>query len=260
MPRPVEAPQSPRQAEAVAADSQSGSALLDNPIWNSLRTVHSTLALSHGSASRFPPEIGPLTGIPDQSAKSYADLRGLAESGQGVLGGPIVLFFEQPPAPPAGWKLLRGGLLDQMVCTEPPSPEFGQLPNNGQTLRRLTPDDTPAMVELAKLTEPGPFETRTIELGAFFGIFHEERLVAMAGQRLGLPRFVEVSAVCTHPDARGRGYAPALMSTVMANIFDQGKTPFLHSFSDNAAAIAVYRRLGFTFRRNFQLAVLQNEI
>jgi predicted GNAT family acetyltransferase len=122
------------------------------------------------------------------------------------------------------------------------------------------------MVDLATLTEPGPFQLRTIELGVFFGVFHNCRLVAMAGQRLSLPGrltepgYVEVSAVCTHPDFRGRGYAPALMSTVMEHIFAQGKTPILHSFSSNAAAIAVYQGLGFTFRRSFHLAVLRNDL
>jgi predicted GNAT family acetyltransferase len=122
------------------------------------------------------------------------------------------------------------------------------------------PENVPAMIELARLTEPGPFQLRTIELGAFFGIFHGDGLMAMSGQRLSLPGFVEVSAVCTHPEARGRGYAPALMSRVMEHIRAQGKTPMLHSFSDNAPAIAVYRSLGFVFRRNFQLAVLRNDL
>jgi predicted GNAT family acetyltransferase len=81
----------------------------------------------------------------------------------------------------------------------------------------------------------------------------------MSGQRLSLPGHVEVSAVCTHPDARGRGYAPALMSTVMEHIVEQGKTPMLHSFSSNASAIAVYRSLGFALSRNFHLAVLRND-
>jgi predicted GNAT family acetyltransferase len=82
----------------------------------------------------------------------------------------------------------------------------------------------------------------------------------MAGQRLKVPGFVEVSAVCTGPEARGRGYAAALMSTVMEEIRAQGRTPFLHSYTHNANAIAVYRGLGFTRRRGFELAVLRNDL
>jgi predicted GNAT family acetyltransferase len=109
------------------------------------------------------------------------------------------------------------------------------------------------------LTEPGPFRDRTIELGPFFGIFEAGRLVAMAGQRMHLPHHVEVSAVCTHPDARGRGYARLLIATVMDEIRQRGKIPFLHSYAHNYPAIRVYESLGFTERRTFELAVIKNQ-
>jgi len=114
------------------------------------------------------------------------------------------------------------------------------------------------MVALADLTRPGPFRDRTNELGSFFGIFESGRLVAMAGERLHLPRHVEVSAVCTHPDARGRGYARMLIARVMDGIRDRARIPFLHSFAHNEGAIRVYESLGFRQRRTFELAVLRN--
>ena len=119
--------------------------------------------------------------------------------------------------------------------------------------------DVPAMIELATLTEPGPFRERTIELGNFYGIFESDRLLAMAGQRMRVPGFVEVSAVCTHPDARGRGYAGMVMSEVIRDIIAEGATPFLHAFADNPA-VRLYERLGFTHRRSFQLAVIKREL
>lgn len=244
---------SPPFAEA-SIHAPTGDPLLDNPILNSLLTGHSKLALAHGRARRFPQEIGPLSGIPDQSAESYQDLRAVAGS-----GAVVALFLNETPAPPAGWTLLRGGIVDQMVRTEPAMRDQRLLPLEA-TMRPLNAGDTHSMMELAQLTEPGPFQARTIELGAFYGIFHGCRLVAMAGQRLSLPGFVEVSAVCSHPDVRGRGYAPTLMSTVMDHIHAQGKTPMLHSFASNHAAIAVYKRLGFTWRRSFELAILENNL
>jgi predicted GNAT family acetyltransferase len=114
------------------------------------------------------------------------------------------------------------------------------------------------MVELATLTEPGPFRLRTMGLGTFYGIVEGGRLLAMAGKRMHLPGYVEVSGVCTHPDARGRGYARLLMSRVMEEIVNDGKTPFLHSFADNHGAIRVYESLGFTLRQRLELAVVQN--
>ena len=226
---------------------------LENPIWNALNTEHAALALGKGSARRYPADIGPLCGIADQSASSYEALRALAGPG-GVVG----LFLQEPPASLPAWTLLRGGELSQMICNIPDGAEPVSLPQEATT-RRLTSADVPAMMELAELAEPGPFRTRTIELGDFFGIFDSGRLVSMAGQRLRLPGFVEVSAVSTHPDARGRGYARALMSQVIGDIRRRGKTPFLHSFADNYAAIRVYESLGFTLRRTLHLAVLKND-
>ena len=226
--------------------------LLDNPIWNSLLTEHSSLAISNHLARRFPSAIGPLSGIPHQSPENYDSLRMLAGP-----GGIVVLFCTEAPAPPPGWTLIRGGLLTQMIC-ENAQPAPMQLAR-GETFRPLTNADVPEMVALAELTEPGPFRDRTIELGYFFGIFESGRLVAMAGERLHLPHHVEVSAVCTHPDARGRGYARMLIATVMDEIRQRGKIPFLHSFADNYPAIRVYESLGFTERRTFELAVLKNE-
>jgi GNAT superfamily N-acetyltransferase len=226
---------------------------LDNPIWNALLTDHNALALWEGPARRYPADIGPLSGVPDQSSASYEALRTLAGPGD-----VLALFLQEPPVPPPGWTLQRGGLIRQMVCTTPKNEQPPALAE-GASLRRLAAEDVPAMLALAELTEPGPFRTRTIELGNFFGIFDAGQLVAMAGQRLSLPGFTEVSAVCTHPDARGRGYSRALMSVVIEDIVGQEKVPFLHVFADNHSAIRIYESIGFTQRRTFHLAVVKNE-
>jgi hypothetical protein len=185
--------------ESHFADSSDDTSLLDNPILNSLETDHAKWAMIEGAARRYPAEIGPLSGMPDQSLAHYDALRRLAGP-----GGILVLFFQSPPAPPQGWSLVRGGLLTQMVAT---SPVIEQAPPRPSKIifKPLTEADVPAMLELTELTEPGPFRKRTFELGKFYGAFESDRLVSMAGQRMSLPGFIEVSAVCTHPDARGRG-------------------------------------------------------
>ena len=226
---------------------------LDNPIWDTLNTEHCKLAHGNNLAKRYPTEIGPLSGIANEVATNYEALRLLVD-----LGGVVVLFLDEPYTPKLGWTLVRGGLLSQMIRMSPISQEPSPL-RIPATSRKLTPEDVPAMRELAALTEPGPFRQRTIELGEFHGIFDSGRLLAMAGQRLHLKHFVEVSAVCTHPDARGRGYARLLMSLVIEEIVQRRKIPFLHSFADNYPAIRVYEALGFTLRRTLHLAVLKNE-
>lgn len=231
--------------------------LLDNPIWGALTTDHAHLALGDGLARRYPAEIGPLSGMPAQTDAGYAALRPLAgrngQSGNGMVG----LFLQEAPRPPAGWALVRELLLDQMVAERPELVRSSL--RGGVEMRELTAADAPAMVELAELTEPGPFRLRTIELGIFFGVLDGGRLLAMAGERLRVPGFVEVSGVCTHPDARGRGYARLLMSRVMEEILREGRMPFLHTRADNESAIRIYRSLGFTRRRSFELAVVKAE-
>jgi len=239
--------------QSMPINASTESHLLDNPIWNSLLTGHSSLAVSNGLARRYPGAIGPLSGIPIQSPENYAALRPLAGP-----AGVLVLFCAEQPAPPPGWTLINGGLLTQMVCEQPLPPAPVEL-TRGESLRPLTHADVPEMVALADLTEPGPFRDRTIDLGPFFGIFASGRLVAMAGQRMHLPHHVEVSAVCTHPDARWRGYARLLIATVMDEILQRGKIPFLHSYANNYPAIRVYESLGFAERRTFELAVIKNQ-
>jgi ribosomal protein S18 acetylase RimI-like enzyme len=238
------------QSEEITGASlplDAGMKLLDNPIWGALSTEHLGLAVGDAQARRYPAEIGPLSGIPEQSAESYEALSGLA--GDGV----VVLFSAEPIVPASGLSVVRSGPIVQMVRkVQGVEADAGEL-----APRRLTAADAPAMVELAELTEPGPFRLRTLELGNFYGIFHGEKLVSMAGKRMHVPGLVEVSGVCTQPQARGKGYARRLMQIVIDEIEREGKAAFLHAFSTNPA-IRLYEALGFEIRQEFHFAALVN--
>jgi predicted GNAT family acetyltransferase len=117
----------------------------------------------------------------------------------------------------------------------------------------LGPDDVPEMLDLVARAQPGPFAPRTIELGRYLGLRHEGALIAMAGERLQLPGWVEISAVCTDPAHRGRGLGTALVRAVSAGIRERGATPFLHTAASNERAIRLYRSLGFTKRRDISI-------
>lgn len=242
----------PATLPPTEASPASTSLLLDNPMWSALTTDHAGLALGGGLARRYPEEIGPLSGMAEPSEAGFAELREATRP-----DSIAVVFCQEAPRVPQGWEMVRDGLLVQMAA-EHPAQVPATLPDEAH-LRSLTAADAAEMVALAELTEPGPFRLRTIELGGYYGIFHGERLMAMAGKRLSMPGFVEVSAVCTHPEARGRGYAPMLMSRVMDEIVRAGKTPFLHTWAGNHGAIRIYERLGFALRRTFELAVVRRE-
>ncbi len=124
-------------------------------------------------------------------------------------------------------------------------------------MSELGPADFSEMVALAALTEPGPFRDGTGMLGGFLGIRIDGRLAAMAGRRLHPTGYVEVSAVCTHPEFRGRGYALALVAMVARGIHAEGMTPALTSFEANAGAVRIYEQAGFAVRRRFELAVVR---
>ena len=113
------------------------------------------------------------------------------------------------------------------------------------------------MVALAELTHPGPFAASTVELGGYLGVRRGGRLVAMAGRRLQLPGWIEISAVCTHPDHRGQGLARLLIAAVDAAIRQQGHRAFLHAIHQNTTAIELYRQLGFTTRADMTFTVVQ---
>jgi predicted GNAT family acetyltransferase len=129
----------------------------------------------------------------------------------------------------------------------------------GDDIVTLTDEDAPEMLALATLTEPGPFFARTHAMGTFIGIRVGGRLAAMAGERMRFPGYTEVSAVCTHPDFRGRGYARRLSAAVAAGIEARGDQPFLHAWKTNHSAISLYEKLGFRLRTEVQVAVLKRD-
>ena len=220
--------------------------VLANAVWHSLRSSHTAHAEGDGLARRYDPDVSIFHAIDEPSDGAWTDLAPLATNSV------VVLFRESPlPEPPAGWKVLFAGEGHQMVRTSrgAASP---QLPDEA-TMRALTADDVVAMSDLVARTEPGPWRPRTIELGGYVGIFHGEALVAMAGQRLWIGCYREISAVCTEPDARGRGLASALVARLVNRILAAGEVPFLHVDVENPLAIALYRRLGFVPRAELPL-------
>lgn len=212
---------------------------LDNVIWQALSTSQAHLGVRYGNAQKFVRDVSLLGAFTEPSTENYQALVTLLQPEERVG-----LFLDSPPEPPDGWTTVITLPLLQMVCEigEPAEPRH-ELP-----IVQLGEKDVPEMLALTKLTKPGPFAKRTREMGDYFGIRLNGELIAMAGERLRLPGYTEVSAVCTHPEHLGRGYATALMSAVMGRIHARGEQAFLHSRADNESAIGLYEKLGFRKR------------
>jgi ribosomal protein S18 acetylase RimI-like enzyme len=225
---------------------------LDNPIWQALTTSQAHLAKAGKLARRFPNDIASLGGFLEPVQDAYDSLAAILDDVNA-----IGLVFDSPQHPPADWTVIAGAPLLQMICENGEIAAASSSQSTSWEILELNPADAPEMMALAQLTKPGPFGLRTRELGTYLGIRHEGRLIAMAGERLRVPGFTEISAVCTHPDHLGRGHAAALMTALMERIQGRGEVPFLHVREDNTRAIALYERLGFRRRVLLHFAVVQ---
>lgn len=222
--------------------------ILDRPVWNALTTRQAHLALgdpAHGL--RYPTDIEPFGAARDNAPDQLLELGKLTP-----MDGGLALVEPHKVAPPPGLVVLFQEPVRQMIAAHLPSP--GDISG----VIALGNDDAPQMRALAELTQPGPFHARTHELGDFVGVRENGKLIAMAGMRMRVPGFTEISAVCTHPDARGRGLAAKLMRIVAAKIVRRGEQLFLHVYPHNTGAISVYEKLGFRHRADVQLTVLRH--
>ena len=222
----------------------SNPAELDNPIWSALTSGHASMALAHGRARRYPPTVSAFAAMAAADASAFEDLAHLVGANERVA-----LFTSDPVDVPDRWQTHRAFWLDQMVCSA--VAEAASI-----DIRELDRSDVPEMLALTAATQPGPFLEDTIRMGRYIGIRTDDgRLAAMAGQRLRPAGFTELSAVCTDPAFRGRGYAAALITILAADLWRQGVTPMLHVMTNNPAK-RLYDRLGFHFRRPIRFTLI----
>jgi predicted GNAT family acetyltransferase len=219
---------------------------LDRPVWSALTTGDRRFAEGRSLALRFPADIAPFGATANDSPEAFAALATLISP-----EGRVALVTVDKLAAYSGLEVVREAPVVQMIAlaTTP-------LPSHDLEPIVLGAADVPEMLDLATRTQPGPFGSRTHELGQYIGIRVDGALAAMAGERMRLDGCVEISAVCVSPEHRGRGYAAFLVAWLVRKLRDEGVTPFLHVFTDNVSAIALYERLGFTTRQTLRLTVL----
>jgi ribosomal protein S18 acetylase RimI-like enzyme len=219
---------------------------LDNPAWFALNGRQAAFAERKGRVLRFQPDFCPFYGLPGEpTAHDWADAAALAGP-----GGFVTLAATWAPFPD-GWELAWGAEGVQLVARHAAGLDVAA----DDEIVRLGPGDAAEALALVERTKPGPFYARTIELGTYLGIRREGVLVAMAGERMRLDGYAEISAVCTDDAWRGHGFASRLTLAVAAGIRERGEVPFLHAVATNRNAIRLYEQLGFEFRRTTMFKV-----
>ena len=222
---------------------------LDNPAWYAMLSLQQDIAILDEGVARYQDQVSAFAAV--EIPGRLDNLERLVQAGQVIV---LASRRQEVARSNDGWQELSRFDVFQMVCENP------AIEGDSIFGRRLGEADEHAMLSLADLTEPGPFALKTGRMGAYFGVDGETGLLSMAGERFRLPAWVEVSGVCTHPDARGKGYAFKLVADVMRGIATQGAGAFLHVRKGSPSefkAIELYKRLGFEHHQPIVVQVLQ---
>jgi GNAT superfamily N-acetyltransferase len=221
--------------------------LLDNPIYNALTTAHRPISLGNENVRYYLPSVASFAGLKNNSVDDFNELHRISQ-----VDGFFIVFSLLPINIPANWKLIKQINMFQLVY------EHTELPTGDEiNFTDLNETNVDEMIALVNLTEPGPFLAKTIEFGDYTGIFIDQKLVSMAGHRFNPTPYREISAVCTHPNYLGNGYAYALLKQQIKRIRSKNEIPFLHVRDDNEGAIKLYQKLGFRIRTSMIAHVIK---
>lgn len=220
---------------------------LDNPVWEALSNKQSHFNIGNELVKFFPGNVAPFIGLKDWNEKDLQALIHFLPSDRSFS----VMITKEVKLPTC-FEILFTTLLFQMYC-----PVLNSFINPCISIRSLQSSDVAQMLALTEMTKPGPFYEKTIDFGNYAGIFNDHELVAMAGERLKVNGYTEVSAICTKTAWLGKGYASCLLSKVAEAIIQEGNIPFLHVRTDNIRAIEVYKKLGFQIRTEVYFAIFK---
>jgi len=209
---------------------------LDNPTWYALTETHKEFAIDYNGIKFYHPDYCPFGGFINENAtKNGIDNYAQLQNSFYVVGNRPVfdgVFLEKE-------LVCDQMLLDQKIDLEISHPITA--------LESIT--QKKELFELVDLVQPGYFKSKTADLGNYYGIYSAGKLVAVTGERMKMDGYTEVSAVVTHPEHTGRGYAKQLVTYTCNQIFNADQFPYLHVADTNVGAIALYEKLGFRTRR-----------
>lgn len=213
---------------------------LDNPVWYSLAESHKKLAITYNKTHFYNPEYC-----------AFGAFNAVANDPQYLVlyakTVPSFFIFGAKPILPESLYLKDELLCYQMTVQQPIVISYVD------EIIKLNQSHRPELLALVKIVYPEYFKSKTADLGNYYGIFKDHQLVAITGERMQMDDFIEVSAVITHPDHTGKGYAKQLVAHTANAILKQNKTPFLHVATANNSAIKLYEKLGFSTRTTISI-------
>ncbi|QNK61012.1 GNAT family N-acetyltransferase [Pedobacter sp. PAMC26386] len=223
---------------------------LDNPIWHALNSTHNKFALGEQTMLRYPADILPFM------AFEHSDESPLTKIESQMGTNEKAFIVGKLPAIPTNWSVFSKLECLQMICHQP----INFIKKEDYDIVQLQPENADEMVEFINGIQPGYFERGTPSLGNYYGIRVNGKLIAMAGERLKMTGYTEISAVCTDPAFTGKGLAQYLITQLCNEIRQRDEVPFLHVVDTNTRAIRLYEFLGFEKRTTipFWLVGLQN--
>lgn len=213
-------------------------AALDNPAWWALNGVQQAFAMGNAYVQRYRRGILPFAAYDHQHADRVANLDSLLAPGE------VFFLIGSLPTLPPNWSILS-----ELPCAQMINQTRVTLPPGEVTIAALGEQNKTELYQLIQQVQPGYYEPDTHQLGSYYGIYENQQLVAVAGERMRLEELSELSAICTHPAYGGRRYAQHLIAHLCNSNHDQGIIPFLHVLETNERAIRLYEYLNFVKRR-----------
>jgi ribosomal protein S18 acetylase RimI-like enzyme len=210
---------------------------LDNPVWHSLNETHKEFSLIYDNLKCYQADYCPFGGYENSSgiSKSIDEYAKLIDN---------FFIVGEKPGYSQSLTLKKELICSQMLIEQSIDADISE------EIVNLKEGRDKELFDLVNLVQPGYFKSKTMLLGDYYGIFKNGVLVSVTGERMKMNDFTEVSAVVTHPDHTGKGYAKQLIAYTVNKIFDENKIPYLHVAETNTGAINLYHKLGFVIRRN----------
>jgi ribosomal protein S18 acetylase RimI-like enzyme len=212
---------------------------LKNPVWYSLNETHNKFLIEYDGVQFYQPDVSNFGAFfyPSKTTKALNEYAKIADNFFLVSENETPITDTQNVILEKkinGCQMVLENLVDIKITEE---------------IILLTEEYIDEVYDLIWLVMPGFYRRRGFEMGQYFGIFKDNKLVSITGQRMQTDDFIEISGVVTHPDYTKRGYAKQLVFHTTKEIIKENKLPILHTNKGNSA-IPLYEKLGYKLTRD----------